>query len=78
MANLFKFVGIDNNTTGSALTPFGSGNPLANETYIIKSINFLLFFFSGNKNAINFNFGSIGCVFFSFCVRVRIGNDVFR
>ena len=38
MANLFKFVGIDNNTTGSALTPFGSGNPLANETYIIKSI----------------------------------------
>ena len=39
MANLFKFVGIDNNTTGSALTPFGSGNPLANETYIIKSNN---------------------------------------
>jgi len=38
MANLFKFVGIDNNTTGSALTPFGSGNPLTNETYIIKSI----------------------------------------
>ncbi len=38
MANLFKFVGIDNNTTGSALNPFGSGNPLTNETYIIKSI----------------------------------------
>ena len=27
MANQFKFVGLDNNTTGSALTPFGSGNP---------------------------------------------------
>jgi hypothetical protein len=38
MANLFKFVGIDNSTTGSALTPFGAGNPLTNETYIIKSI----------------------------------------
>ena len=38
MANQFKFVGIDNNTTGSALTPFGSGNPLVSETYVIKSI----------------------------------------
>ena len=38
MANLFKFVGIDNSTTGRALTPFGAGNPLTNETYIIKSI----------------------------------------
>ena len=25
MANQFKFVGLDNNTTGGALTPFGSG-----------------------------------------------------
>jgi len=38
MANQFKFVGIDNNTTGSALTPFGTGNPLVSETYVIKSI----------------------------------------
>ena len=27
MANQFKFVGIDNSTSGAALTPFGSGNP---------------------------------------------------
>ena len=38
MANQFKFVGIDNNTSGSALSPFGSGNPLVSETYVIKSI----------------------------------------
>ena len=36
--NQYKFVGIDNSTTGSALTPFGSGNPLVSETYLIKSI----------------------------------------
>ena len=38
MANQFKFVGIDNSTSGEALTPFGSGNPLVSETYVIKSI----------------------------------------
>ena len=38
VVNQYKFVGIDNSTTGSALTPFGSGNPLVNETYLIKSI----------------------------------------
>jgi len=38
MANQFKFVGIDNSTTGSALAPFGSGNPLVSETYVIKSL----------------------------------------
>ena len=38
MANQFKFVGIDNSTSGSALTPFGAGNPLVSETYVIKSI----------------------------------------
>ena len=38
MANQFKFVGVDNNTTGSALSPLGSGNPLVSETYVIKSI----------------------------------------
>jgi len=38
VVNQYKFVGIDNNTTGSALTPFGSGFPLVSETYVIKSI----------------------------------------
>jgi hypothetical protein len=38
VVNQYKFVGVDNSTTGSALTPFGSGNPLVNETYLIKSI----------------------------------------
>ena len=36
--NQYKFVGIDNSTSGAALTPFGSGNPLVSETYLIKSI----------------------------------------
>ena len=38
MANQFKFVGTDNSTSGSAINPFGSGNPLVTETYVIKSI----------------------------------------
>ena len=38
VVNQYKFVGIDNNTTGNALTPLGSGNPLISETYVIKSI----------------------------------------
>jgi len=38
MANQFKFVGIDNSTSGAALSPFGTGNPLVSETYVIKSI----------------------------------------
>jgi len=38
MANQFKFVGIDNSTSGTALSPFGTGNPLVSETYVIKSI----------------------------------------
>jgi len=36
--NQYKFKGIDNNTTGNALVPFGVGNPLVNETIIIKSL----------------------------------------
>ena len=36
--NQYKFVGVDDRTSGSALTPFGSGNPLISETYLIKSI----------------------------------------
>jgi hypothetical protein len=38
VVNQYKFVGIDDSTSGSALTPFGSGNPLVSETYLIKSI----------------------------------------
>ena len=38
VVNQYKFVGLDNSTSGSALTPFGSGNPLVSETYVIKSI----------------------------------------
>jgi hypothetical protein len=38
VVNQYKFVGIDNSTSGAALTPFGSGNPLISETYLIKSI----------------------------------------
>ncbi|OUW92349.1 MAG: hypothetical protein CBD88_08575 [Flavobacteriales bacterium TMED228] len=38
VVNQYKFVGIDDSTSGSALTPFGSGNPLISETYLIKSI----------------------------------------
>ena len=38
VVNQYKFKGIDNDTTGSALVPFGTGNPLVNETIIIKSL----------------------------------------
>ena len=38
VVNQYKFVGIDNDTTGNALIPLGTGNPLVNETYVIKSI----------------------------------------
>ena len=38
VANQYKFVGIDNDTSNGELNPFGSGNPLATETYIIKSL----------------------------------------
>jgi len=38
VVNQYKFKGIDNNTTGNALVPFGVGNPLVNETIIIKSL----------------------------------------
>ncbi len=38
VVNQYKFVGVDDSTSGTALTPFGSGNPLVNETYLIKSI----------------------------------------
>ena len=38
MANQFKFVKTDNTTSGSAINPFGTGNPVVSETYVIKSI----------------------------------------
>ena len=38
VVNQYKFAGIDNSTTGGALLPLGSGNPLISETYVIKSI----------------------------------------
>jgi hypothetical protein len=37
VVNQYKFKGIDNNTSGSALVPLGTGNPLVNETIAIKS-----------------------------------------
>ena len=38
VVNQYKFVGIDNSTSGSALTPLGVGVPAVNETIVIKSI----------------------------------------
>ena len=38
VVNQYKFYGVDNSTSGLALTMFGSTLPLATETYIIKSI----------------------------------------
>ena len=38
VVNQYKFVGVDNDTTNGELNPFGSGNPLVSETYVIKSI----------------------------------------
>ena len=38
VVNQYKFVGIDNNTTGNALTVFATDKPGVNETIIIKSI----------------------------------------
>jgi len=36
--NQYKFVGVDDDTTNGELNPFGTGNPLVSETYVIKSI----------------------------------------
>jgi len=38
VVNQYKFVGIDNNTTGNALTPLGADIPAVNETIVVKSI----------------------------------------
>ena len=38
VVNQYKFAGVDNNTSGSALTPLGASIPAVNETIVIKSI----------------------------------------
>ena len=38
VVNQYKFVGIDNDTTGNALNVFPTGLPAVNETIVIKSI----------------------------------------
>ena len=38
VVNQYKFKGIDNSTTGSALTPLGASIPAVNETIVMKSI----------------------------------------
>ena len=38
VVNQYKFKGIDNDTTGNALVPLGTGIPGVNETVIIKSL----------------------------------------
>ena len=38
VVNQYKFKGIDNNTSGSALTPLGASIPAVNETIVVKSI----------------------------------------
>ena len=38
VVNQYKFAGIDNSTSGSALTPLGASVPAVNETIVIKSI----------------------------------------
>ena len=38
VVNQYKFAGLDNSTSGAALTPLGSGIPAVNETIVIKSI----------------------------------------
>ena len=38
VVNQYKFAGIDNSTSGSALVPLGASIPAVNETIVIKSI----------------------------------------
>ena len=38
VVNQYNFVGVDNDTSDGELNPFGAGNPLVSETYVIKSI----------------------------------------
>ena len=38
VVNIYKFYGVDNIASTDAQTMFGSGLPLVNETYLVKSI----------------------------------------
>ena len=38
VVNQYKFAGLDNSTSGAALTPLGASIPAVNETIVIKSI----------------------------------------
>ena len=38
VVNQYDFVGLNANTDNTEKNPFGSGNPLVSETYVIKSI----------------------------------------
>jgi hypothetical protein len=38
VVNQYKFKGLDNDTTGNALTPLGASIPAVNETIVVKSI----------------------------------------
>ena len=38
VVNQYKFAGLNANTDNTEKNPFGTGNPLINETYLIKSI----------------------------------------
>ena len=38
VVNQYKFAGIDNSTSGGALTPLGASIPAVNETIVIKSL----------------------------------------
>jgi len=38
VVNEYKFVGLNSDTGNAENNPFGSGNPLVSETYLIKSI----------------------------------------
>ena len=38
VVNQYKFAGLNANTDNTEKNPFGTGNPLINETYVVKSI----------------------------------------
>ena len=38
VVNQYKFYGVDDSTSGAALTMFGASSPASTETYILKSI----------------------------------------
>ena len=38
VVNQYKFAGLNANSDNTEKNPFGSGNPLVSETYVVKSI----------------------------------------